>query len=87
MSNIVSAAIDAGSKIYGTTPDTAWFVTFITNDTKRGQLTALESGFFSLCDKGALFIFHTDQVVHVSPQIPMDQVLAAAHVKRTSSSE
>ena len=82
MSNIVSAAINAAAKFYQTTPETVWFVTFITNDTKRGQLTALDDGFFSLCDNGLLYIFHTDQVVHVSPQISTAEVLSAVETNR-----
>jgi len=78
MSNIVSAALNAGATIYGTTSETIWFVTFITNDTKRGRLIPHEDGYFSLCDDRALYIFHNDQVVHVSPQISTRQVLHAA---------
>jgi len=77
MYNIVSAAIDTGAELYGTTPETAWLVTFVTNDTKCGQLIALDGDFFSLTEEGHLYILHADQVVHVSPQIPVDQVLGA----------
>lgn len=76
MSNTVPAALEAGAKLYGTTDETAWYVTFVTCDTKHGQIRTLADGFFALCDKGALYIFHTDQVVHMSPQIPADQVFS-----------
>jgi len=70
MSNIVATAINAAARLYGTNEKTEWFVTFTTNDTKRGRLTPLEEGFFSLCDGRSVYIFHTEQIVHVSPQFP-----------------
>lgn len=68
MSNIVAVAIIAAARLYGTNDKTEWFVTFTNNDMKRGRLTSLDEGFFSLCDSRSVYIFHTDQVVHVSPQ-------------------
>ena len=77
MSDIISAAIKFGADLYGTSAETVWCITFITDETKHGHLTALDNGFFSLLDEEKLFIFHTDEVVHVSPDIPTDQVLKA----------
>lgn len=73
MSNIVATAINAAARLYGTNEQTQWFVTFTTNDTKHGRLTSLDDGFFSLCDGRSVYIFHTEQVVHVSPQFPPGQ--------------
>lgn len=74
MTGIVSAALQAGAEIYGTTAETVWFVTFTTNDTRRGKLTPLETGFYSLNDEQTLYIFHDEHVVHLSPQISPKQV-------------
>lgn len=70
MSNLVAIAISTGARLYGTTDKSFWYITFMTSEMKRGQLTALEDGFFSLQDGRTVCIFHSNQVVHVSPQFP-----------------
>jgi hypothetical protein len=69
MNNVVSVAINAGKSCCGTTEETEWYVTFVTNDVKRGKIRQVAEGVFLLAYRHHLFYFHEEQVVHISPHV------------------
>lgn len=70
MNNPVSVAITSGKSCHGTTEDTEWYVTFVTNEVKRGRIRQVADGVFLLANGRHVFYFHEEQVVHISPHLP-----------------
>jgi hypothetical protein len=69
MGNVVTIAMQSAEALYGATGETQWYVTFVTNDVKRGKIVALEGDVFALVAERWVYFFDEAQVVHISPHL------------------
>lgn len=75
MNNLVSIAMSSGKALYDATEETEWYVTFLTNDVKRGRIVPVDAGVFALVNARQVFFFNEAHVVHISPHVMRQRTL------------
>jgi hypothetical protein len=69
MRNVVAAALYAAHKFCGTSDKTLWYVTFLTNEVRKGRIEQVEGNIYLLRDDRYVYFFNAKKVVHLAPSL------------------